>query len=84
MLTRRGLGSALEDGAMLGTLLGRIASKLQIPEVTALYEKLRKERTDKIRDETFKQQEEHHLADGKLQEARDKHLARSFDVQDVW
>ena len=52
--------------------------------MTALYEKLRKERTDRIREETFAQQKEHHLADGKSQEARDKHLARSFDIEDVW
>lgn len=52
--------------------------------MTALYEKLRRERTDKIREETFKQQEEHHLSDGDVQEARDKHLARSFTVQDDW
>lgn len=75
---------ALEDGATLGTLLSRIYSKLQIPAVTSLYEKKRKERTKKIREETFKQQEEHHLAAGELQEGRDRHLARSFDHQDVW
>ena len=75
---------ALEDGAILGTLLGKIDTKLQIPVVTALYEKLRKERTDRIRDETFRQQKEHHLTDGEEQEARDKYLAGSFDVQDVW
>jgi hypothetical protein len=45
---------------------------------------MRKARTDKIREETFKQQEEQHLADGEAQEIRDEQLARSFDVQDVW
>lgn len=84
LLTRECSARALEDAATIGTLLGKINSKLQIPLVTTLYEKMRKERTDRIRDETFKQREEHHLADGKHQVARDEHLARSFDVHDVW
>ena len=75
---------ALEDGATLGTLLGRINSKAQIPTVTAIYEKIRKARTDTIRDATFKLQEEHHLPDGGLQVARDQHLAKSFEERDVW
>jgi len=73
---------ALEDGATLGTLLGKIDSKSQIPAVIELYEKIRKERIFKIREETFRQQEEFHLHDGELQESRDKHLAISFDHED--
>lgn len=84
LLTVRFCIRALEDGATLGTLLGRIDSKAQIPTVTALYEKIRKARTDTIRDATFKLQEEHHLPDGELQVARDQHLAKSFEGGDAW
>ena len=74
--------SALEDGASLGALLGKVQTKSQIPIATSLYEKIRKERIVKIREETFKQQEEFHLADGAQQESRDTLLAGSFDAQD--
>ena len=74
--------SALEDGASLGTLLGKIGSKSQIPAAIGVYEKLRKDRLLKIREETFKQQEEFHLPDGELQQSRDRQLAISFDAQD--
>ena len=73
---------AFEDGATLGALLGKIESKSQIPAVTKLYEKIRKERILRIRDETFRQQEEFHLPDGESQKSRDRHLAMSFNIQD--
>lgn len=70
---------ALEDGATLGALLGRIESKLQIPIAAELYETIRKARIFKIREETFKQQAEFHLPDGVFQEDRDRLLAMSFE-----
>lgn len=73
--------SALEDGATLGALLGRIESKLQIPVVADLYETIRKARIFKIREETFKQQAEFHLPDGDSQVDRDRLLAMSFDAR---
>jgi len=72
---------ALEDGATLGALLGKIESKSQIPVVAELYETIRKARTFKIREETFKQQAEFHLPDGVSQEDRDRLLAMSFDAR---
>ena len=78
----QGANSALEDGATLGTLLGKITTKSQIAAVVDVYERLRKERVLKIRAETFNHQEEFHLPDGDLQEARDRSLARSFDADD--
>ena len=77
-----GLFRALEDGAVLETLLGKIESKSQIPVVTRLYEKIRKERILRIREETFRQQKEFHLGDGELQRSRDKQLAMSFNPQE--
>ena len=78
---------ALEDGAVLGTLLGKIDSKSQIPAVTEVYDRIRRERISKIREETFRQQKEFHLADGELQIGRDRELVMSFDAQDgdsIW
>jgi hypothetical protein len=51
----QGANSALEDGAVLGLLLGHIKTKEQLPQALRLYEKLRKARGDAIARETFKQ-----------------------------
>jgi len=51
----QGANSALEDGAVLGLLLGHIKSKAQLPQALRLYERLRKARGDAIARETFKQ-----------------------------
>jgi salicylate hydroxylase len=51
----QGANSAIEDGAVLGLLLGHIQSKDQLPKALSMYEKLRKSRGDAIVRETFKQ-----------------------------
>jgi salicylate hydroxylase len=51
----QGANSALEDGAVLGGLLGYIQTNAQLPQALRLYEKLRKARGDAIARETFKQ-----------------------------
>lgn len=51
----QGANSAVEDGAVLGLLLGHLNSKAQLPKALKLYEKLRKSRGDAIVKETFKQ-----------------------------
>jgi salicylate hydroxylase len=51
----QGANSAVEDGAVLGHLLGHIRSKDQLPKALKMYEQLRKERGDAIVRETFKQ-----------------------------
>lgn len=51
----QGANSAIEDGAVLGLLLGFMKSKAQLPKALKLYEKLRKARGDAIVKETFKQ-----------------------------
>ena len=72
---------ALEDGASLGALLGKIQSKAELPAAIKLHESIRRDRVLKIREETFRHQAEFHLADGELQVARDRLLAKSFDHQ---
>lgn len=51
----QGANSAIEDGAVLGGLLGHIDSKDQLPKALMMYEKLRKARGEAIVRETFKQ-----------------------------
>lgn len=51
----QGANSAIEDGAVLGILLGSIQAKNQVPKALGLYEELRKSRGDSIVHETFKQ-----------------------------
>lgn len=51
----QGANSAIEDGAVLGSLLGHINSKAQLPKALQMYETLRKTRGEAIVKETFKQ-----------------------------
>lgn len=51
----QGANSAVEDGAVLGQLLGRIKSRDQVPKALKMYESLRKARGEAVVRETFKQ-----------------------------
>jgi salicylate hydroxylase len=51
----QGANSSLEDGAVLGQLLGQMTDKAQLPRILRLYESLRKSRGEAIVRETFKQ-----------------------------
>ncbi|TKW55978.1 hypothetical protein CTA1_11374 [Colletotrichum tanaceti] len=68
----QGANSAVEDGAVLGLVLGHLTSKSQLPAALRLYEKLRKARGESIARETFKQRHDFHMEDGPEQEARDR------------
>ncbi|KAL4916864.1 hypothetical protein BDW62DRAFT_218465 [Aspergillus aurantiobrunneus] len=67
----QGANSSLEDGAVLGGLLGHLTSKAQLPAVLRLYESMRKSRGEAIVRETFRQRHDFHLPDGPEQERRD-------------
>ena len=70
----QGANSSLEDGAVFGSLLGHVSYEKraeQLPKFAAMYQKLRKERGERIAKETFKQREDFHLPDGEAQEKRD-------------
>jgi len=70
----QGANSSLEDGAILGSLLGRVRKSdmaRQLPSVSSLYQRLRMERGRKIQLETFKQRDDSHMEDGEAQEKRD-------------
>lgn len=51
----QGANSSLEDGAVLGLLLGHMTDKEKLPRILRLYEKMRKSRGEAIVRETFKQ-----------------------------
>lgn len=51
----QGANSAIEDGTVLGLLLGHLRSKDQLPKALQMYQQLRKTRGDGIVKETFKQ-----------------------------
>ncbi|KAL2075156.1 hypothetical protein VTL71DRAFT_98 [Oculimacula yallundae] len=72
----QGANSSLEDGAVIGALLGKVeggtGKEEQLKRCARLYQGLRKERGEGIQGETFKQRRDFHLKDGKEQEERDK------------
>ncbi|GAQ44159.1 hypothetical protein AtubIFM54640_004363 [Aspergillus tubingensis] len=68
----QGANSSLEDGAVLGGLLGHMKHKSDLPAILRLYEKLRKSRGEAIVRETFKQRNDFHMHDGPEQEKRDR------------
>lgn len=78
----QGFNLALEDAATLGSLLSRVNSSKQLPMATAIYEMIRRERTRRMHEETFKHGREFHLPDGLEQQLRDKELAASFEHSD--
>lgn len=51
----QGANSAVEDGTVLGLLLGHVKSRNQIRKALKMYESLRKARGEGIARETFKQ-----------------------------
>jgi salicylate hydroxylase len=68
----QGANSAVEDGAVLGLLLGHMRTKFELPKALRMYQQLRKARGDAIVRETFKQRESFHMPDGPAQQARDQ------------
>lgn len=62
----QGANSSLEDGAVLGLLLGHMTDKAQLPRILRLYESLRKSRGEAIVRETFKQVSPRNLCTSRL------------------
>ncbi|KAI1484629.1 FAD binding domain-containing protein [Biscogniauxia mediterranea] len=79
----QGANSAIEDGAVLGHLLGHIKAKSQLPKALKMYETLRKARGEAIVRETFKQRESFHMPDGPEQEARDRIFRLQLETGEV-
>ncbi|KAI0147921.1 FAD/NAD(P)-binding domain-containing protein [Hypoxylon sp. NC0597] len=77
----QGANSAIEDGAVLGRLLGHIQTKEQIGKALRMYEQLRKPRGDAIVRETFSQRDVFHTVDSPKQQARDDVLLSQIDKE---
>lgn len=50
----QGANSSIEDGAVIGLLLGGITSKSQLPQALRLYQSIRKPRGEEIARESLK------------------------------
>lgn len=82
----QGANSSLEDGAVLGYLLGEVDIEHkaeQLPRVAKLYQWVRMERGRQIQLESFRQREDFHLPDGPKQEARDALMVSMLGKQPV-
>ena len=65
---------AFEDAAVLGTLLGDIRHKAQLPDIFSIYESIRKPRTTALRARSQIQRAVNGFQDGPLQQERDRQL----------
>jgi salicylate hydroxylase len=65
---------ALEDGAFLGLVLGKIKRKEEVKHALTVYERARTQRTARIVERGNVQQYLYHLPDGPEQEERDRKL----------
>ncbi|KAH8674140.1 hypothetical protein BX600DRAFT_509332 [Xylariales sp. PMI_506] len=70
----QGANSSLEDGAVLGTVLGKLPKRSQLATALDVFQTLRKTRGDAIASETFKQRHDFHMVNGDEQEERDRVL----------
>lgn len=68
----QGAAISVEDGAVLGGLLGKIQFPHDIPRIVALYEQIRRPRTSAVVLGSAKQRHTFHMHDGPQQEARDR------------
>lgn len=65
-----------EDGAILGTLLGKLGIKAQLLHALHQYERLRRPRREAIAKESINQKHIFHLPDSLEQQNRDQILMR--------
>ena len=72
---------AIEDGAVLGNLLSRVASPAQLPALLQAYEDLRLPRTAETQNQSRLNQKIFHLPDGPAQEARDADMRRAAELE---
>lgn len=57
----QGANSSIEDGAVIGLLLGKMKSRTQLPQAIRLYQKMRKARGETIARESLLQVSPRHL-----------------------
>lgn len=77
----QGANSSIEDGAVLGRLMSYVHRREQIPWAVGLFEEVRKQRSEKIVRETFRQRDAFHMPDGEAQRRRDSVFAAQLGRQ---
>ncbi|KAL5512455.1 hypothetical protein ACEPAG_3108 [Sanghuangporus baumii] len=77
----QGAAMAIEDAAVLGSLLSHLSHISQIPILLKAYEKLRLERTAKTQASSRRNQRIFHLPDGPEQQARDKLMREAMELE---
>lgn len=70
---------AIEDGAVLGSLMSRLTYASQLPDILVLYESVRKLRTTRVVQGSSQYREIMHMHDGPRQEERDRQLIEYQD-----
>jgi len=79
----QGAAMAIEDAAMLGTLLSHISSISQLKPLLYAYESLRLPRTAETQASARLNQTIFHLPDGPEQEARDSQMRKAAEVEEA-
>ncbi|PIL32084.1 hypothetical protein GSI_06789 [Ganoderma sinense ZZ0214-1] len=77
----QGAAMAIEDAAVLGNLLSRLAHPSQLPALLQAYEDLRLPRTAETQTQSRLNQTIFHLHDGPEQEKRDADMRRAAEVE---
>ncbi|KAL5482995.1 hypothetical protein ACEPAI_8224 [Sanghuangporus weigelae] len=77
----QGAAMAIEDAAVLGSLLSHLSHISQIPILLKAYEKLRLERTAKTQASSRLNQRIFHLPDGPEQQARDELMREAMELE---
>ena len=72
---------AIEDAAVLGNLLSRLAHPSQLPALLQAYQDLRLPRTAETQNQSRLNQRIFHLPDGPEQERRDADMRRAAELQ---
>ena len=69
-----GAAMAIEDAAVLSSLLGKVTEEAQLPDVLTLYEAIRKPRTTRVVKGSSHYRQIFHMRDGERQVERDRQL----------
>lgn len=71
----QGAAQAIEDAAVLAGLLSHLELKSQIPDILSMYERHRKSRAVQVKRRTLTTRQINGIADGPLQQERDRQLS---------
>lgn len=76
----QGAAQAIEDGAVLGELFGRIQHKGQIKDIIRMYEEIRKPRTSRVIAGSNSRRDVYQMRDGVAQQNRDHQLRQEHSA----